>query len=51
MAKMMYMSFFLKNMARYLGLMNNIVNQITTHMGLRFLFVKDKAEKLSLIHI
>lgn len=29
-------------MVRYLFLMNNIVNQICSHMGLRFLHVKDK---------
>lgn len=36
-AGMLYIGFFLMTMVRYLLLMNNIVNQITSHMGLRFL--------------
>jgi len=35
-----YMGFFAVTMIRYLMLMNNIVNQITKHMNLRFLKVK-----------
>lgn len=35
-----YISFFAVTMARYLLLMNNIVNQICAFMGLRFLKVK-----------
>ena len=41
-AKFMYIGFFLKTMGRYVVLMRNIVNQITTHMGLHFLKVKDQ---------
>jgi hypothetical protein len=35
-----YSGFFLYTMVSYLMLMNNIVQQITTHMNLRFLLVK-----------
>ena len=42
-AKVMYLVFFLKTLGKYLGLMRNIVMQITGHMGLRFLQVKDKS--------
>jgi hypothetical protein len=36
----LYVGFFAVIMVRYLMLMRNIVNQITTHMGLSFLKVK-----------
>lgn len=36
----LYISFFAVIMVRYIMLMRNIVNQITTHMGLSFLKVK-----------
>ena len=44
MAGVLYIGFFLMTLVRYLMLMNNIVNQITTHMGLRFLLVKPKSQ-------
>ena len=43
-AKVMYVFFFMKTLGRYAGLMRAIIMQITTHMGLRFLYVKDKAQ-------
>ena len=41
-AGFLYICFFSWTMIRYLHLMRNIVNQITSYMGLRFLLVKDK---------
>ena len=43
-AKVMYVFFFMKTLGRYAGLMRAIVMQITKHMGLRFLYVKEKAQ-------
>uniref|UniRef100_A0A7S3HTX2 Uncharacterized protein n=1 Tax=Favella ehrenbergii TaxID=182087 RepID=A0A7S3HTX2_9SPIT len=43
-AKLAYVSFFLWTLTRYLLLMKNIVQQITTHMGLRFLKVKPRVK-------
>ena len=39
-----YISFFAITMVFYLLLMKNIVQQITTHMGLHFLRVKSKSK-------
>jgi len=39
-----YIGFFMLTMVRYLLLMNNIVNQITSFMGLHFLKVKSKTK-------
>ena len=44
MAKTGYISFFALTMIFYLMLMNNIVRQITSHMGLHFLKVKSKSK-------
>ena len=43
-AKGAYVGFFAVTMVNYLLLMKNIVQQITTHMGLHFLRVKDKSK-------
>ena len=43
-AKLGYLSFFGVTMVYYLMLMKNIVQQITSHMGLHFLRVKSKAK-------
>lgn len=39
-----YIGFFIATIIRYFLLMGNIVNQITSHMGLHFLKVKSKAK-------
>jgi len=44
-AKMMYIFFFIKTIGKYFMLMSNIINQITSHMGLHFLKVKPVKEE------